>query len=110
MLRLLASHCVCLCVWQVPETKFTCDSVPYRPGLYADVEAGCQVSGATATEPSEPRVTSQGWSFLEKVGGAKCHISKLLFMILSKSNTFDTSKPVKFEDIVDYSLSEAKPH
>ncbi|XP_043225856.1 uncharacterized protein LOC122383461 isoform X2 [Amphibalanus amphitrite] len=26
----------------VPDTKFTCESVPYRPGLYADVEAGCQ--------------------------------------------------------------------
>ncbi|KAF0289149.1 hypothetical protein FJT64_012508 [Amphibalanus amphitrite] len=26
----------------VPETKFTCDSVPHRPGLYADVETGCQ--------------------------------------------------------------------
>jgi len=26
----------------VPETGFTCDKVPHRPGLYADPEAGCQ--------------------------------------------------------------------
>ncbi|XP_037079350.1 uncharacterized protein LOC119100354 [Pollicipes pollicipes] len=26
----------------VPETGFTCDQVPYRPGLYADAETGCQ--------------------------------------------------------------------
>lgn len=26
----------------VPKTGFSCDQVPYRPGLYADVESGCQ--------------------------------------------------------------------
>ena len=45
-----------------------------------------------------------------KVGVAKCHTGELLFIILSKSNNFDISKPFKLEDIEDYSHSEAKPH
>ncbi|XP_069168746.1 uncharacterized protein [Procambarus clarkii] len=28
---------------QIPYTKFTCAEVPYRPGMYANPEAGCQV-------------------------------------------------------------------
>ncbi|XP_063850000.1 uncharacterized protein LOC135094125 [Scylla paramamosain] len=27
----------------VPYTKFTCEDVPFRPGIYANPEAGCQV-------------------------------------------------------------------
>lgn len=27
----------------VPDTSFSCDHVPFRPGMYANVETGCQV-------------------------------------------------------------------
>ena len=52
----------------------------------------------------------QGWSFLEKVGGAECHRSKVLIIVPLKPYTFDTSKPVKFDGIADYSHYEAEPH
>lgn len=28
---------------EVPETSFSCDHVPFRPGMYANVETSCQV-------------------------------------------------------------------
>lgn len=28
----------------VPDTSFSCDHVPHRPGMYANVETGCQVT------------------------------------------------------------------
>lgn len=29
---------------EVPQTSFACDHVPAHPGIYANVETGCQVS------------------------------------------------------------------
>ena len=32
------------CLAEAPYTKFTCASAPFAPGMYADVDSGCQVS------------------------------------------------------------------
>ncbi|XP_068249365.1 adhesive plaque matrix protein-like [Palaemon carinicauda] len=45
---------------KIPITKFTCDSVPYRPGMYANPEASCQVYHVC----NDDRYGSRGAEFL----------------------------------------------
>ncbi|CAL4067187.1 unnamed protein product, partial [Meganyctiphanes norvegica] len=45
---------------KIPYTKFSCQDVPYRPGMYANPEAGCQVYHVC----DDDRYGSQGASFL----------------------------------------------
>ena len=52
----------------------------------------------------------QGWSSLEKVGGAKCHACQLIFVAEPKFVIFSASKPFKIEAVEDASHSKAKSH
>lgn len=45
----------------VPKTSFSCDHVPHRPGMYANVETGCQVNVLLNIHVNQTEIYLQGW-------------------------------------------------
>jgi hypothetical protein len=77
---------------ELPPTKFTCDSVPIRPGMYADVDSQCQVSFNFYFKNTSDAQFNSGNKFIE----LKFHSVKLPFNCRRLLNPQNISRKFQF--------------